>query len=918
MTVNRNEARTRKDLIDPQLQKAGWIINDTQQVIEEMPLHEHDAEQWEGFTDYSLLRDNGEVLAIVEAKREDIDSSLAQQQVEYYLKKIKEDQDFYPFAFMADGRRIYFYDIETGSKRRIFGFFSKNDLERMLHIRRHKEPLAGQTINFAITNRDYQIEAIKRVSRAFDDEQRKALLVMATGTGKTRTAMSLIDVFLKANQARKVLFVADRDALVAQALHEGFEQHLAEPATRLYGISFDEVRPERLYVATLQTLSNHFRKLTPAFFDLVVFDEVHRSIFNKWREVLEYFDAQMVGLTATPASYIDRNTFIEFGCYDGKPTFLYTYDEAVKDGYLVNYSLYRAETHFQKDGIKAIQLSEDERNALIELGHDPDDINFEGTDLEKVVSNKDTLRKQWQEILDHSLWDEAGEMIGKTIVFVMTQEHALRLEEVFQEMNPQWANWARVITYKSEYKGQLVNNFKKDELPRIAISVNMLETGVNVPEVVNLVFMRPVQSPISLMQMIGRGTRNNETCTFHHRLPNGEKTEFRIIDFWENDFNKTAEEASTQSLPVAVSIFNTRLKLLTNFLNDQPSETCQRVIADLRGQIAEIPLDSFSVEKVLSDVVGIREVWDDHFWEYLTSAKINLLRMNIAPLLRYTAGIDLAATTFTHKIERMKLQVVEQKDSSAIIETIRDDVTRLPQFVRDTDDKNDAIRFVLSKKINTATIDELTTLIDTLAESMRKRSKRPNPMLLLDLEDYIASSGYVTIVSTGEEVYVSEYRERVEKHILDMVNQHPTIQHIQNGENVDDWQLIELERTLRQELTSLEINKNLRQTYGSEVVSLLSLLRQLLELDTELVPDYATIIHRQFDTYIENHHPAYNDDQIRFLRVVKNIFVQRGQLTADDLYDSPALKAFGNYAVERLFNETQVNELLELANTLSA
>ncbi len=214
--------------------------------------------------------------------------------------------------------------------------------------------------------------------------------------------------------------------------------------------------------STLQTLSNCFGQFSPAFFDLIIFDEVHRSIFNKFNEVLQYFDGRMIGLTATPANYIDRDTFRVFDCNDGKPTYLYTYEQAVADKYLVDYSLYSARTKFQRQGIRGVDLSEEERNSLIEQGIDPDEIDFEGTDLEEKVSNRDTLRRQWEEIMQHCIYDASGQLPGKTIIFAVTQEHAIRLEEVFNEMYPQFPDLARVITYKSEYKGTLINNFKRE------------------------------------------------------------------------------------------------------------------------------------------------------------------------------------------------------------------------------------------------------------------------------------------------------------------------------------------------------------------------------------------------------------------------------------------------------------------------
>ena len=530
-----NEATTRVRLIDPALLRAGWDVNGSQRVGLEIPVDGFDPQAWRaleaqlrrireqnqiyqaelpaGICDYALYRENGESIAIVEAKKTSIDSRLAQAQAEFYVSEIAKRQSSRPFAFMTNGRDIYFLDAGQANKRSVAGFFSPEDLENRLYLRQNKRPLTGVPINTAITNRSYQIEAIRRGAEAFEQGKRRALLVMSTGTGKTRTAMSLVDVLLRATFARRIPFVADRDPLVEQALHDGFEKHLPqEPCARIFTHHISTT--SRLYVVTLQTLSNCFEQFSPAFFDVIIFDEVRRSIFNKWNEVLLYFDGRMIGLTATPAEFIDRNTFREFQCDNHVPTFLYPYRQAVNEKYLVDYPLYVAQTKFQRKGIRGVDLSEEDRNQLIEQGIDPDTIDYAGTELEKTVSNKDTLRKQWHEIMDVCLRDESGQLPGKTIVFAMTQAHALRLAEVFEEMYPQYPGLARVITNKSDFRRTLIKDFKKEELPRIAITVDLLEAGIDVPEAVNLVVMKPVQSRIKLEQMIGRRTRSHEACLF--------------------------------------------------------------------------------------------------------------------------------------------------------------------------------------------------------------------------------------------------------------------------------------------------------------------------------------------------------------------------------------------------------------------
>jgi type I restriction enzyme R subunit len=903
------EAETRKEMIDPQLENAGWFLRDHTKVRIEIPVDGYDTEPWNGVTDYVLLRENGEVLAVVEAKKTGVDVRQAQAQLEYYVTEIEKHQSFRPYGFLANGRETYFVDVGISPKRLVAGFFTRDDLENLLFNRQQGRPLSSVDIENRIVDRAYQHEAIRRVGEAFMGGKRKALIVMATGTGKTRTTMGLIDVFLRTNQARRVLFVADRDALVDQAKTDGFEKFIPnEPCTRLH--SWDIDMTQRLYAVTLQTLSNIFEQFSPAFFDLIIFDEVHRSIFNKFNEVLQYFDGRQIGLTATPANYIDRDTFLAFDCADGKPTYLYTYEQAIRDGYLVDFDLYSARTKFQRAGIKGVDLSEEDRNSLIQQGIDPDDLNYEGTEIEQTVSNRDTLRKQWAEIMDVCLKDASGQLPGKTILFAMTQEHALRLDSVFNEMYPQFPGMARVITCKSEYRGTLVEAFKKKDQPRIAVSVDMLDTGIDVPEAVNLVFMKPVQSPIKLQQMIGRGTRCQAACYHLDWLPNNKKKGFLILDFWENNFSKDAKEVVDNSMPVLVTIFNTRLRLLETYLDEQASPECQQVIADLRAQIAQLPTESFTLKRVLPE---IEEAWQDGFWNYLVPSKLEFLKLKVAPHLRLVPGVDVAAATFISKVERLKWLQRIGKDASQAIQSIAEDAALLPSFVIEDPRLQPLVRMCNPEALQAATHADLTRLRDGLAPQM-KYKKRPDTFLLLDLPDFIALSGYILLTQSGEQVYVAEYRRRVEQRILALVANHPTVQAIQRGEAVNDWQLLALERTLQTELSAgdLELSpENIRKAYGLKVDSFLAFARQVLELDG--LPDYKELVQHQFEAYIIAHN--FNADQIRFLRAVQSVFLQKRRLEMADLYESP-LTNFGADAVERWFTEQEAREIVAFANHL--
>ena len=905
-----SEKRTRKEMIDPQLEHAGWYLRDHSKVKTEIPVDGYDAEPWNGVTDYCLYRENGEVLAVVEAKKTSTDVRQAEAQLEYYVKEIEKHQSFRPFGFLANGYEIYFEEVGVAAKRLVNGFFTCEDLENLLFIRQNGKPLGSIEINNTIVDRAYQHEAIRRVSEAFEKGQRKALLVMATGTGKTRTIMALIDVFMRANQARRILFVADRDALVEQAKSDGFEQFLPEePCTRLF--SWDVDTSKRLFAVTLQTLSNIFERFSPAFFDLIIFDEVHRSIFNRYSEILQYFDGRMIGLTATPASYIDRDTFEAFDCHDDKPTYLYTYEQAVNDKYLVDYNLYAAQTRFQREGLHAATLSEEERNLLIQHGLDPDEIDYEGSELEEKVTIKDMLRRQWQEIMEVVTKDASGTYPGKTIVFAMTKKHALRMQEAFYEVFPQYVDMAKVVISQGDYRSVNLKAFKKADWPRIAISVDMLDTGVDIPEVTTLVFMKPVQSPIKLQQMIGRGTRSLAACRNLNLLPNFDKKEFLIIDFWDNNFSREAKEAPDNTTPVMVRVFNTRLNLLETYLEEQQNPDCRGVIHDLRVMLARIPTESLLVKHALPE---IEEVWQEGFWNYLLPSSFKKLREKVGPLLRYAAEVDVAAETFISKVERLKFLRRTGRDTGEIAGSITEDVMRLAENILDKH-QVELRRKCIPPTLETASFEELNEIRDNLALEMKNKSSREDPLVIDYLRDFIAVRGYIMLTKLGEQIYVEEYRRLVEKRILDLVANHPTVQAIQRSEAVSDEQLLELERTLHKELSEgdLEVSpENIRKAFGGlKMDSFLAFARKVLDL--EALPDYQEVVQRQFEGYITRH--QHNADQIRFLRAVQSVFLEKRKLETADLYEPP-LTNFGADAVEKWFDKKEVEEILDFTNRL--
>ncbi|MBA4312606.1 MAG: type I restriction endonuclease [Chlorobiaceae bacterium] len=925
MSYRISEAKTRYNLIDPQLKKAGWNLSDRTQVGFEIPVAGYDASPSEGVTDYCLYRSNGDVLAVVEAKRTSRDARVGQQQVLDYVTAIEKKQSFRPFAFMANGDDIFFWESDTTAPRRIAGFFSRDNLETLLFLKQNKLPLNSITINQKIVDRSYQVEAIRRISEAIEvKKKRKALLVMATGTGKTRTIMGLIDVFLRAHAAKHVLFLADRDALVEQALTDGFKVYLPnESRSRIR--TYATEKNARVYVSTLQTLEICYDKFTPADFDLIITDECHRSIYNKFTDVLAYFDGIQIGLTATPAEFVDRDTFKFFDCDPADkasgtsvhvPTFLYTYDQAVKDDYLADFNVYAAQTKFQRKGIKGIDLSEEDRKSLQARGIEPDTIDFEGTDLERKVTNKDTLRNQWEEFMDVCLKDATGQLPGKTIVFAITHKHAMRLAETFDEMYPEHqGKLVQVIDSKMERARELIDNFKKQDMPRIAISVDMLDTGIDIPEVVNLAFMKAVNSQIKFWQMIGRGTRHHKACKYLKWLPNSKKEDFLIVDYWENFEHfqmMPKEDEGKGQIPVLVTIFNTRLQKLSYFFGDQSCDNAKRIIKDLRADITRIPLQSFSVQKVFKEV---SDAWQDDFWNYITADKLEFIRLKVAPLLRYVPGVRPAEAFFISKMERCGLAKIQKRDLKTHRDSIREDVGLLPTNLAEVAARRTYVDAILTnvfwENLTLASLDEAK---EVLAPLMKYKRDKPSLVIELGLDDIIESRKWVIVQKDSQKIYVDEYRKKVEAKILEITHKHPMITKLKAGEKVEVNDLINLEATLETELGTDEISlddENMLKAFGVRVGSFVDFLKHVLKI--EALPSFETIIQKAFDAFILEHN--YNADQSRFLRVVQSVFLQRRKLEAADLYEEPFTN-FGVNAVEKLFGEEDVKELVLLINNL--
>ena len=613
-----SEADTRRLIIDVLLAEAGWPLD--RQRDREYPVTGMPNPGGRGYVDYVLWGADGLPLAVVEAKRTTTSPQVGQHQAKLYADCLAAEHGRRPVIFSTNGYQHWIWDDAAGyPPREVQGFYTRDELELMVQRRQAALPLTGVVIDAAIVERPYQLRAIAAVDDALDRQQRDALLVMATGSGKTRTVIALTDQLMKANRVKRVLFLADRTALVNQAVN-AFKTHLPEVTT--VNLVTERAADGRVYVSTYPTMMNLIdeldgdrRRFGPGYFDLVVIDEAHRSVYQKYRAIFDWFDAYLVGLTATPKGEVDHNTYRLFHLEDGVPTDAYGLDEAVAEGYLVPPRGVSVGTRFLREGIAYDDLSEEEKNEwdALDWGEDgrPDAIDSE--ELNRFLFNSDTIDKVLATVMIDGRKVAGGDRLGKTIVFAKNQAHAEVIAQRFDVQYPEYGGeFAKVITHATTYAQNLIDTFSQsDRAPHLAISVDMLDTGIDVPDVVNLVFFKVVRSKSKFWQMIGRGTRLRADLYG----PGEDKQDFFVFDFCGNlEYFGQDPPGSEGSLQKSLTqrLFENRLALVVGLDRAGRDEDVRESTAGwLHEVVAGMTLDNFLVRAHRRQVEawGSRERW---------------------------------------------------------------------------------------------------------------------------------------------------------------------------------------------------------------------------------------------------------------------------------------------------------------------
>ncbi len=910
-----NETQTREYFIDVLLKEAGWNINEPgvcEYEVEGMP-----NDSGIGFVDYVLWGDNGLPLAVVEAKRTRKDAKVGKQQAKLYADCLQKKFNQRPIIFYTNGYEHFIWDDLNYPPRQVQGFYKKDELQLLINRRKSKLDLKTVPIKHEISGRPYQLEAIKRVCEDFEDKKRKALLVMATGTGKTRTVISLVDVLQRANLVKRVLFLADRNALLHQAKN-AFSQHL--PHSNPIDITEDkEGMTSRVVLSTYNTMMNMIdsvksenRIFGAGHFDLIVVDEAHRSVYKKYKAIFDYFDSLMIGLTATPRDEVDKNTYELFELEDGVPTYYYELDQAVTQGYLVPLKSYSVPLKFQREGIKYDELSEEEKEEYEVLFYDeetgqvPEEIDSSA--VNKWLFNEDTVDKVLEHVMRNGIKVEGGDKLGKTIIFAKNHDHAEFIQERFDKNYPKLkGSFARVIDNYATYAQSLIDDFSiKTKEPTIAISVDMLDTGIDVPEVVNLVFFKIVRSKTKFHQMIGRGTR---LCPDLF-APGQNKECFYIFDFCMNfeffNLNPKGVESKLQ-MPLSQKIFIKRLELAQNIKNkEEQLKLLSGKLKDvLHNEVKNMNLDNFIVRQHRREV---EKYSNRAIWENLNPEEILELYKKLSGLPSETPREDELAKRFDLMILNMQLGTLDnykyfdyyQKKMKEIAGQLEDKKS-IPAVKAQLELILDMQEGEFWEFITIPMLEEIRIKIRDLIQFLDKSDKK---VVYSDFEDEIGEPSEIVAGRYESADDLAQYRKKVEHYLKEYKDQ-VAIHKLRFNKPITPTDIRELERILFEsgELGSREI---FEKAYG-EQDSLGLFIRKMVGLDRKTVEIL-------FSDYLKD--SLFTANQISFITTIIDHLTQKGIMQPDSLYDPP----FTNFhfgGIKGVFNDNRVDDIINIIKNIN-
>lgn len=882
-----SEFSTRKIYIDAMLLGMDWELEGPDSDVSQ----EYEVEGMagvpgqKGYADYVLWGRDGKPLAVVEAKKACKDPNTGRTQAKLYADCLELRFGQRPVMFTTNGFDTFFWDDKGGPQRKVSRIFSKTDLERIIERRTSRLPLESITISNAITDRYYQQAAIRSVCEEISRGVRKHLLVMATGTGKTRTAASLVDVLSRGHHITNVLFLADRTALVSQA-KDDFKTYLPNMSLCNLCANKDDASA-RIVFSTYPTIMNAIDReknkdggmlFSPAHFDLIVIDESHRSIFKKYRAIFEYFDAILLGLTATPKTEVARNTYEFFELENGVPTYVYDYDTAVhQDHVLVPYYNYEVTTKFLSEGITYEELSDEDKERyeddFTEDGVMPDSIPSQA--LNDFVFNQKTVDLVLQDLMERGIMVNGGERIGKTIIFAQNKRHAEFILERFNKLYPQYhGTWASRVVCDDSYAQTVIDNFKEAEkTPYIVVSVDMMDTGIDVPACVNLVFFKKVRSKTKFWQMIGRGTRlcPELTCTdLIEREEYTGKKRFLIFDYCGNfEYFRQVKHTMEGEVPISLSenIFRKCVRLVAAFQDaskfDGAYQPWRRELTELcQGRIAGLNTDLFHVQLALKHVEKFKK---PEAFICLSELDQQELTEHIAPLVHFDEA-DAMALRFDNFIYGFILNVLDEsplvrRDMARLVTTARllEKKSSIPQVAA----KLPLLRQIsdpeLWKDIDICKLEDIRRELRALIRFLDEGSKRKDIITILTDPILDSTAG----IPLPEEDPFESYKMKVNRYIEEHKNS-LAIYNLTHNISLTRKDYEELERVFTQELGSKE---DYVKTFGDTPFGLL--IRKIAKLDHEAVL-------AAFSEFINDQ--SLNSRQIAFVQKVITHIEQNGYI----------------------------------------
>jgi type I restriction enzyme R subunit len=886
-----DEAKTRRLIIDEALHRAGWTLDkkrDREYEVTGMP-----NKKGVGYVDYVLWGDDGKPLGLVEAKKTTVNPEVGQQQAKLYADCLENEFGRRPVISYSNGYKTWLWDDSFYPPRQVAGFYKKSELMSLVLRRTERKPLDVAQVKDKIVDRYYQKRAIASICAELAKARRKVLLVMATGTGKTRTAVALVDLLQRANWVKRVLFLADRVALVNQAV-AAFKTHLPESSP--VNLVTEKDQTGRVYVSTYPTMMGLLdetagteARFSPGRFDLVIIDEAHRSVYEKYGAIFRYFDSLLVGLTATPRDHVDRNTYRLFGLEPGIPTDAYELATAVADGFLVPARVQQVDLRFPREGIDYDDLSEDEKEQWENLDWgdeaEPEAVptRVNASAINNWLFNADTVDKVLQYLMLHGHMVAGGDRLGKTIIFARNHDHAKFIEERFNHHYPHYAgHFARIIDNYVKYPQSLLDDFsQKDKAPHIAISVDMLDTGIDIPEVVNLVFFKPVYSKIKFWQMIGRGTR---LCPDLFG-PEDHKQDFRVFDFCFNfDFFHEHPDGieAGGAVPLGTRLFRSRLQLLTHVQAapdlDTDAAMVSSLTSDLHAEVAAMNRENFIVRMHRESVERFQQ---RERWEQLTDDDRAVLHRDLATLPSERETDDIESRLFD--LTALRLQLALAEGDLAVFERHRHRVIEIAMLL----EEKGAIPAVHAQLAYLASVQEPgfwegITLRGLEELRLRLRGlvpfldKKKRKVVYTDFKDEVMRVRDAAVdampTMTG-----AQYEKKVKDYLRNHLD-HIVIHRLRTNQPLTPTDLEGLETTLT------EIGENDGQTLLSSLLartgapSLAHFVRGLVGMDR-------TAAQAAFSEFLSDR--SLTPPQIRFVEMVIDQLTARGVMDASALYEPP-------------------------------